>query len=123
MTDEWVLRLPFDKPISLNDRMHHMVRSKRMKEWRTASALLIRQAKIPPMGIVQPTLVYHPAQRRRRDPDNLVLAYKAVVDGFVDAGVIPDDTQEYVDRVWPIIGDTVKVSPEGRFELIVKRIE
>ena len=33
---------------------------------------------------------------RRRDPDNLRIGSKFVLDGFVEAGVLPDDSQRWI---------------------------
>ena len=49
-------------------------------------------------------LTWFVADKRRRDPDNLVVPmFKALVDGVVDAGVIPDDTSLFVKRHMPEI--------------------
>ena len=44
-----------------------------------------------------------PRDRLRRDQDNLVPTLKPCIDGLVDAGVIPDDTPEYVS--WRVVID------------------
>ena len=33
---------------------------------------------------------------RRRDPDNIMAGQKFILDGMVQAGVIPDDSQKYI---------------------------
>ena len=33
---------------------------------------------------------------RRRDPDNIMAGQKFILDGLVQAGVIPDDSQKYI---------------------------
>ena len=35
--------------------------------------------------------------------DNLVPTFKALVDGLVDAGVVPDDDDDHVERLMPTI--------------------
>ena len=116
----WTLQLPFMKPLSLNDRQHHMVKAKAVREWRESTALLIRTAKIPACTRVRATLLYVPNANRRRDPDNLVAGFKPAVDALVDAGVVPDDTQEYVERVWPVILDAVPKHIGGRLYLRIE---
>lgn len=46
---------------------------------------------------------YLPRDRRRRDPSNLMPTQKAVVDGLVDAGVVPDDCPPFVTEWMPTI--------------------
>lgn len=35
--------------------------------------------------------------KRRRDPDNIIL--KFILDGLVEAGIIPDDSFEYIEAI------------------------
>lgn len=100
---EWALHLPFQTQLSLNDRQHWAVKHKHVKEWRDAAHVLARAARIPLCSRIRVELHYVPAQERRRDPDNLVACLKPLVDGLVDAGVVPDDTERYVERTFPII--------------------
>ena len=44
----WVLELPFQTPVSLNDRMKWQHAHAVKKPWREAAAVLARAAKIPP---------------------------------------------------------------------------
>lgn len=44
--------------------------------------------------------LYH-RTKRRRDQDNAVSMLKSMYDGIIDAGVVPDDTPEYMERDWP----------------------
>ena len=99
---EWVLDLPFTKQLSLNDRMHWAVKMKATKEWRDAALVLARHHRIPACKRILVELHYLPRTNQRRDPDNLVASLKPLVDGLVDAGVVPDDTEQWVDRQWPI---------------------
>lgn len=99
----WLLELPFTKQLSLNDRTNRHVKAKLNAEWREAVAWLCTAQKIPACGRIKVELYYAPRFNRRRDQDNLVATLKPVVDGIVDAGVVPDDTQQFVERVWPII--------------------
>jgi len=52
---------------------------------------------------------------RRRDPHNYTsTTIKAVIDGLVDAGVIPDDTPEWAT----ILDSTVSVTRDPRTALV-----
>ncbi len=122
---EWSLRLPFavvSQVPSLNDRDHWAVKAKKTKEWRDAAHVLARQARIPPCQRIRVELHYVPATAQRRDPDNLVAAYKPLCDGLVDAKVVADDTEHYVERVFPIIHPAQRTMPgrgDSRFVLRV----
>lgn len=99
----WLLELPQTKPMSLNDRDQWFVKAKKTKEYVDTTIVLARQAKIPPCGRIQVLLAYGPRDRRVRDPLNLVQTLKAVEDGLVRAGVVPDDNPLYVESVMPVI--------------------
>jgi len=119
---EWTLQLPFQTQLSLNDRDHWAVAAKKKKPWREAAMVLARAARIPPCNRIRVELHYIPKQERRRDPDNLIACLKPLVDGLVDAGVVADDTERYVERVFPIIHparSTLPTRDDGRFVLRV----
>ena len=93
----WTTRIStFTKPpLSLNDRTHWRVKAKYgkeirawVREWATYT--------VPACSVAEVEFHYTPRDRRRRDQDNLVPNLKHAIDGLVDAGVIPDDTPEYV---------------------------
>jgi len=120
--DAWLLQLPFETPLSLNDRQGYWATAKGRRAWLEASVAVLEAAGVPHCHRVRATLFYTPKQDRRRDPDNLVASYKPVVDALVVAGVLDDDTQEYVDRVWPVIRPKDKALVGGRFHLRVERL-
>lgn len=105
----WTIRLSPDDtkpPLSLNDRSHWRVKAKttkRVREWVAQSAWY----SVPPCAAAVVELHYVPRDARRRDRDNLVATLKPCMDGLVDAGVIPDDTPEYL--TW-----TVHIDPPNR---------
>ena len=118
----WQVQLPFTKSLSLNDRMHFRVKAKMVAKWRQETKEALVEAGVPPCGRVKATLIYIPATRRRRDPDNLVASFKPAVDALVDAGVVPDDTEEFVERVWPRILEPQPKLDGGRFFLRVEAL-
>jgi crossover junction endodeoxyribonuclease RusA len=100
----WRLDLPWTSPpLSLNGRLHWSAKQRLTREVRTTTALLCRQAKIPPLARVRIELHYRPRDRRRRDTVNLTLTVKAIEDGVVDAGVIPDDTPDLSEPCPPVL--------------------
>lgn len=123
---EWTLHLPFQTQLSLNDRDHWNVKAKKVKTWREAAMVLAKAARIPACSRIRIELHYVPAQERRRDQDNLVACLKPLADGLVDAGVVPDDTERFVERVFPIIHPAQHTLPtrnDSRFLLRVICLE
>lgn len=122
--DVWSLLLPFERPLSLNDRDHWRVKAKRTREWREAAGWAAREARIPRCKRVEVGLTYRPPDNRRRDADNLTAALKAATDGaLVDAKVVPDDTDMFVARTFPVILQAGPAFRAGcRFVLTVRRL-
>jgi len=119
---EWVVRLPWDKPpASANDRDHWRVKARKVRAIRdTAAALVLLTHPDVASCRIAVGLTYVPRDKRRRDPDNLVVPlFKALVDGIVDAGIVPDDTPEYVIRSMPQI-----LPPDGdpRLYLTIREV-
>lgn len=117
--NRWELVLPWTKPpMSLNDRMDRWTKARWTKTLRQTAWALAKQAKIPPLGRCEVVLLYVPRERRRRDEDNLTATLKPLADGLVDAGVVVDDTPDYM-RKDPRIADPDPKQP--RLVLIVER--
>jgi crossover junction endodeoxyribonuclease RusA len=94
---DWTTRLSVytKPPMSLNDRTHWRVKAKHTREIRD----YVREwawFTVPACSAAEVELHYVPRDRRRRDLDNLIPTLKPAIDGLVDAGVVPDDTPEYV---------------------------
>ena len=85
--------------ITLNQRHHWAAHARLVKEWRTAGMLYARKARIGPQPPSRIAVTLPVTGRRRRDPHNWTPTVKAIVDGLVDAGVIRDDSGEFVDAV------------------------
>ena len=95
MAREWTLHLPWKSPpLSLNQRMHWAVKARLTKEVRLIAKLKARH--IPDLEKCSVELVWYVNTKHRRDTINPMLTLKALVDGLVDAEVIPDDSHEYV---------------------------
>jgi crossover junction endodeoxyribonuclease RusA len=112
----WEIRLPWDKPpASANDRDHWRVKARKVQNIRSVALLSTDDYDVRPCTRIAVELTYVPRDKRRRDPDNLVVPlFKALVDGIVDAGIVPDDTPEYVIRSMPQI-----LPPDGDPRLIL----
>ena len=111
MTRTWRVELAIQKPLSLNARHHWSVAAKQRRAIRDEVRWRVRQARIPHCAHVRFTLHFRPSVNRRRDTDSLVGTSKPALDGLVNAGVIDDDTPEYVDHVMPCLHAAIKGQP------------
>ena len=86
------LMLPWPpKVLSPNARVHWAAKSKAAKAYRTACFLLCRQAALTvPAGRALLSLEFIPPDRRRRDDDNCIAAFKSGRDGVAEALGIDD---------------------------------
>jgi crossover junction endodeoxyribonuclease RusA len=81
--------------INANDRHHHHAKAKLTKAWRQAAEAAVgfdpyyyERAHI--------TVAYRFPTNHRREVANLQPTSKAIVDGLVDAGLLPDDSDDHV---------------------------
>lgn len=106
------LDLPWTRPpLNLNDRSHHMVKARKVKEVRNTVHLLAIAAHLPrDCEHVTVQLHYAPRDERRRDTDNLVATLKPICDalakgttGHPGYGLVQDDTPTWMAKPEPII--------------------
>lgn len=83
-------------PLNANDRLHWAAKSVRTAAWRSHAAAAASQAEIPALQRAHITAYVSLTTNRRSDAHNWYPTAKACVDGLVDAGVIPDDRDEYL---------------------------
>lgn len=74
----------------------HRGRATLTREWRGAFAELVLLQKIPPLEWLEVEVFPVCRDRRRSDVGSVYPAAKAAIDGLVDGGVVPDDTDVYV---------------------------
>jgi Holliday junction resolvase RusA-like endonuclease len=98
-----MLDLPPTEYSTPNSRDHWAVKARHARAWRFNTSVLARDAKIPRCDRIRVALELWPRDNRRRDPDNLLLVLKHCLDGLRDAGVVDDDTGEYVEFRQPVI--------------------
>ena len=119
----WEIRLPWSAPpASANDRDHWRVKARKVATIRQSAKYIVQDAMSAfpfPMPAtpkrIAVGLTYVPRDKRRRDPDNLVVPlFKALCDGIVDAGIVPDDTPAYMVRSMPVIA-----APDGDPRLLL----
>ena len=93
--------------MSMNDRLHWRAQRRLTRAWRTAAyTFALSQLGRAPSERRRPPCFVRvefpvPDPGRRRDPHNTAPTVKAIIDGLVDAGVWPDDTDEFVIVVDP----------------------
>ena len=101
------LTLQFDQmppaALSPNSRLHFRRKAKIVKEWRELTHLTtmvaIQRQRIRgkwERAIWSPIFTW--PDRRRRDEDNACSRCKPLLDGIVDAGLIPDDDKYHLER-------------------------
>jgi crossover junction endodeoxyribonuclease RusA len=86
--------------LNSNDRLHYMAKANRTAALRLrAYAIASRDGirVVPPVNIT--ATVTYPPRSRRREAINLAPTTKALIDGIVDAGIIPDDNDDVVHQV------------------------
>jgi Holliday junction resolvase RusA-like endonuclease len=98
---QFTLELPDGLPVwNANSRGHHMRRAETVRAWRNAVGWKAREEKLPKrLETVDVELMMIPADRRRRDPDNLAGILKPCLDALVDVGVLDDDSAVHVASV------------------------
>jgi Holliday junction resolvase RusA-like endonuclease len=113
--DEWSR-----PPLTSNQRLHWRKRAHLTKQVRGATLDLTHQ--FPAMKRIQVQLTWWVNDNRRRDADNVVPTLKAICDGLVDAGIVPDDTPEFMDKLMPNIQFIDKEIMTARLQLFVKEL-
>lgn len=104
------MRLPITQnPLSLNKKMHWATKNKLVKQWRTFAGL--HANRWPALPHADATLTWFVTDNRRRDEDNMVGLLKPLCDGLVDAGVVPDDTPQWMGKACRI-----ERAPQGTTE-------
>jgi crossover junction endodeoxyribonuclease RusA len=121
MADEWLLHLPYTvPPLTENQRFHWRKKARIVKETRQLAFLMARG--IPALGRCEVHLIWYVSTKRRRDEDNIVPTLKALCDGLVDAGIVVDDTREFMLKPMPEIVQLGKGEGTARMTLSIVKI-
>ena len=81
--------------INTNRRMHVMAKANLTKQWRHAGFVAARDMDPIPTPVRIIAHIWKP-RGGRYDPNNLADTSKAIVDGFVEAGLLEDDSYKHV---------------------------
>jgi crossover junction endodeoxyribonuclease RusA len=90
------------RPLLANQvhRLHFRKVAELRKGYREGAATLARAQRIGSYDAIEVTAwAEYPSRRSLPDADAIAPSVKPVIDGLVDAGVIPDDGPVYVHRV------------------------
>lgn len=92
------IELPAGLPLlNANHRMPPVVRDKMKATIRETARQVAIQQQIPKLERVRVRAIYYYPDNRNRDPGNMVLSVKPLIDGgLVDSQVIPDDNDTYL---------------------------
>lgn len=106
VAESWTLTIPAPaRWLSANQRTDLRRQTPDRRAWRDTTALLARAAKLPKLDRVHIVATLHFTDLRRRDPHNFYPTIKAAVDGLIDAGLLADDSSNY------LIGPDLRVGP------------
>lgn len=115
----WVLSVPPVQLLNANDRLVREAEATRVKSLRKIGWQLALAADIPGLRAAHVIYVVHLNTRASKgDPGNLAPTAKALLDGVVDAGVLPDDNAHYVVGPMPHAGQKVSLKG-GRISLVL----
>jgi Holliday junction resolvase RusA-like endonuclease len=85
------------KYMNANDRPNRWAKAAQTKTWRDVASKAAHQSGAGTLlGLVRITATVHIADKRRREVSNLFPTFKACIDGFVDAGILADDSDAHV---------------------------
>lgn len=111
-----VLPLTRSKLITANDKPHWATRARLTKQIRQWGYLLGREGEgVARLGLTHARVEMEFAypDRRRRDRSNLAPTVKALMDGLIDAGLLPDDADRFLDGPHTVIADSLAVKRLG----------
>lgn len=93
---QWSVAIPAPAPwLSANQR-HKRRPDVIIRAWREAGLVHARRVHLPKLQRVHVLAVLCFPDRRRRDPHNYYPTLKALVDGLVDYGLVPDDSHQFL---------------------------
>lgn len=83
--------------LNANQRLHWAPKAERTRTWRDLAKYTAKAAKLPTgLQRVHILAYVHKTDKRPYDAHNLYPTAKAAIDGLVDHGLIPDDTNAHL---------------------------
>lgn len=124
---EWEVTIPAPAPwLNANDRQHWRAKAGRVAVWRDAGHTYAKVHRLPKLGAAYIIAHLRFPDRRRRDAANYQPTLKAIVDGLVDYGLIPDDSTKHLDgpdiRIGEPIPQVVKGLGWGNVVLTIRQV-
>jgi crossover junction endodeoxyribonuclease RusA len=117
----WLIPIELTRPpLTANQRLHWRKKAAITADFRRDIAA--RVAHIPAVTKCRTQMVWFVTDKRRRDVDNLVPTFKVMCDALVDAGIVPDDTPEFMEKVMPVIHLVDKELGPAMLQLIIEEI-
>lgn len=107
--------------LTANQRPHWRERHRKTRYLRGVAGDMARARRVPAMRRAQITAWVSWPNRRRRDVHNLMPTLKALVDGLVDAGALPDDSDAHLVGPDPRTRSRLSM-PRGPFRVPVVEI-
>ena len=92
-------RLPGLNEIIAAAKSHYAKYSNEKKEYTEEVAWLAKQARLPRFEKAYLIITWF-EPNGRRDPDNVMAGQKFILDGLVQAGVLPGDSQKYIQGIY-----------------------
>ena len=115
LTQTLTIRIPATAWWTANSRLHHMEKARRTRTVRALAAHLAR--RLLPMPAADVHVLVHTPAARRFDADNAAPMAKAVIDGIVDAAVLPDDDAKHRPRTTYELGQPTR--ERGMYQLTI----
>lgn len=115
-----LMLIPPGEWLTANGRYHWAERKTRTRLLRQRAHLAARQAHLPHLEHARLTVYVHTRTRTRMDPLNAAPTVKAVVDGLIDWGLLPDDDHEHLEGPDLRRGRTRPDMPNGYHALTIQ---
>jgi len=98
------IEYPFPpKELNPNTQLHWAVKARHKKIYREVCKILTLGTKMPDDKLIDMHITFYPPDRRHRDDDNMVAAFKSGRDGIADALGVNDK----MFRIHPSLSDTI----------------
>jgi crossover junction endodeoxyribonuclease RusA len=110
----WTVTIPAPaRFLNANHRTDRRAVTPVRRAWREAGTVHARAGRLPQLGRAHVTITFRFTDRRRRDVHNLYPTAKAIIDGLVDAGVLIDDSDQYLTGPDLRVGEPIAAVPYG----------